>query len=518
MTLNDFYNNHQLKNNLYTEYSDINIYLKKIGDETVYCFDDKEIVDLNDLSKPYANKLSYSISFFDDSDNKIENVTLNKIDNVEYNKIMVTFYYNKVHIVRNRFYMLSDYIKYLNENNIKNNSVITTKDDKYYLILEINNTEYTIELIKYDNKFMYKNVEYNHLISIQNPSMYWYNADKLSLESLPSYLNEIERYVYNENDSYEDIKASLDKYLAEFNGNRYVNDENISRYRFKNYLVKDLTGIIGKYRMEFLTNIPTYARMHVEVINENGNINNYIESGTNFEFNGKEKKITIFISINSNHTIDWIDRKDIYVIPKFIKIDEYEQRLKYNPSDYGKSIINTKYLNKEFQYGDNENKKTYDLYNEFFKLKFNIYDSYFDNKTIKNILLHSVYEYNESIKLNTYLNYDFYLMHDEQYWYGIYISQETCDKIQNNDDLKLKDDDKKKILNDKYILKYEKSSEEYLLNRLEFNTSNGFNQFKNDDIICCYLHNFDISFANFKRTICISSNITCSTCYFYSRF
>ena len=46
-------------------------------------------------------------------------------------------------------------------------------------------------------------------------------------------------------------------------------------------------------------------------------------------------------------------------------------------------------------------------------------------------------------------------------------------------------------MKNKYILNYEKSSEEYLINRLEFNTSEGFNQFKTDDIVCCYLHNND---------------------------
>ena len=49
--------------------------------------------------------------------------------------------------------------------------------------IEINGSRYIIELIKYDDKYMYKDNEYNHLISVQNPSMYWYNADKLSLES-----------------------------------------------------------------------------------------------------------------------------------------------------------------------------------------------------------------------------------------------------------------------------------------------------------------------------------------------
>ena len=491
-TLDDFYENIQLSKNLNVGFKDININLKEIDGEHIYCFDDKYIIDLNDLSKHYSNKLSYSIAFFDELNYKIENISLNQIDNKEYNKVVVTFYYHKAHIVRNRFYILSDYINYLNENNIENNFILSVKDNTYYLNIDINGSSYLIELIKYDDKYVYKDNEYSHLISVQNPSMYWYNADKLSLESLPSYLNEIERYVYNENDSYETIKANLDNYINNFKGNRYAQDEDIARYRFKNYLVKDLTGIKGKYRMEFITNIEQYATMHTEVIDENGNITNYTEIGTEFEFTGNEKKITVFISINSNNNINWSNRTDIYVIPKFIKITENEKRLEYIPSKTGKNIIKTKYLNKEFEYGDNDNSYVYNLYNQFFKLKFNIYDTYFKNKKLKNILLHSVYEYDDSLKLDTYLNYDFYLMHDDKYWYGLYISQETCDNARTNDDLKIRNEiDKKKILNNKYILNYEKSSEEYLINRLEFNTSEGFNQFKTDDIVCCYLHNND---------------------------
>ena len=491
-TLNDFYANRQLSKSLNKGFEDIDIYVKEYEEGNVYCFDDKEICDLNDLSKHYANKLSYSIAFFDELDNKIEGISLNQIDNIEYNKIIVTFYYHKAHIVRNRFYILSDYLNYLKENNIENNSLISVKDNTYYLNIEINGSKYIVELIKYDDKYMYKDNSYNHLVSVQNPSMYWYNADKLSLESLPSYLNEIERYVYNENDSYETIKANLDNYLNNFKGNRYAQDEDIARYKFKNYLVKDLTGIKGKYRMEFITNIEQYATMHTEVIDENGNITNYTEIGTEFEFTGNEKKITVFISINSETNVNWNDRTDIYIIPKFIKISVNEKRLEYKPLESGKNIVKTKYLNQEFEYGDNDNAYIFNLYNDFFKLKFNVYDSYFENKELKNVLLHSVYEYDEAIKLDTYLNYDFYLMHDENYWYGLYISQETCDKIRTNEDLKLRNEaDKKKILKNKYILNYEKSSEEYLINRLEFNTSEGFNQFKTDDIVCCYLHNND---------------------------
>jgi hypothetical protein len=78
-------------------------------------------------------------------------------------------------------------------------------------------------------------------------------------------------------------------------------------------------------------------------------------------------------------------------------------------------------LNKEYYYGNNLGDDLYDLYNDFFKLKFNIYDVTTENNNVNCNLLNSVYEEVDSIKLNTYLDYDFYLMHDDKHWYGLYI-------------------------------------------------------------------------------------------------
>ena len=147
------------------------------------------------------------------------------------------------------------------------------------------------------------------------------------------------------------------------------------------------------------------------------NIINYTESDDEFDLIGDELKVTVFISINSDIIQNWQDRTDIYIIPKLIKVNTIEQRLEYDAEQSSSrkfnennvqvsNLINVKYLNKEFEYGDNNNEFIYNLYNDFFKLKFNVYDSYFDNKELKNILLHSIYEYDESLKLDTYLNYD----------------------------------------------------------------------------------------------------------------
>ena len=488
-SLEQFYINNYIESNLEDEYSNIEILL--IDDK--YCFYDNEIRDLNDLHKFYLNTLSYTIKFIDENDDEIVDMSLNKIENKEYDRIVISFYYNKVHIVRNRFYMLSDYIQEMIQNNIDVHYNIT-KEDKYYLNLNINGTLYKVELIEFNLLYEYEDQEYMHLISNQNPSAYWYNYDKNGIESLPSYLNELERYVYNENDSIETIKENLDKYVAKYwNSKRYADDANEARYYYSNYLVKDLTGISGTFILDLQTNIineNNILRLCIEVI-DNGNIVTYYK-GNEFTLNGNEQQVKCYIQLVNSYNIRFNNN---YFIPKLIKITETEQRLKYNPEESG-NIIKVNYFNKEFEYGDNNSEFVYNLYKEFFELKFNVYDIYFENNELKPKLLTSVYDYKDALKIDTYLNYDFYLMHDHQYWYCLYISQETCNKIQNLDDLQLKDKYKKIYIYDefnkhKYILNYERSSEEYLINRLEFNSSNGFNQFKTDDIVCCYLHNND---------------------------
>jgi len=454
----------------------------------IYCFYDNKVKDLNDLTKYYLNKLSYTIKFVDENNNEIQNISLNMIDNKEYDKVIVSFYYNKAHIVRNRFYMVADYIQEMIDNDI-NIQYNITKEDKYYFNLSVNNEVYKVELIEFNTLYEYEDQEYMHLISNQNPSVYWYNYDKNGMESLPSYLNEIERYVYDEHDSIENIVDSLNKYVEKyFASKQYADDSEEARYYYSNYLVKDLTGINGKFIIELETDI-NELRLCIEVINGDDIVTYY--TGDEFILNGNEDQVRCYIQLINN-----VNTVNGYFIPKLTKIIEKEQRLVYNASESGNNIIKVKYLNKEFEYGDNDCEFVYNLYKDFFDLKFNIYDIYFEGNTLKTKLLNSVYDYINSLKLDTYLNYDFYLMHDNQYWYCLYISQETCNKIQSSDDLKLQDKDKKLYVYDefnkhKYILNYERSSEEYLINRLEFNSSNGFNQFKTDDIVCCYLYNND---------------------------
>ena len=506
-TLDDFYINKRLENiniTTYKIYDDLEIYLK----DGSYYFDDPTVKDIYHYNKKYSNKLNFEIIFLDSNNNIIDiegedvsHPNLRDLELQNYDKIQVNFYYHKPHIVRNRFYMLNEFIS----NHMDLNPVVYEEDGKYYLRTDNNEK---ITLIELKARYKYYDVVERHEILNQNPAMYWYNIDNNEITSLPSYLNELERYVFNaEKMNIADIKSYLNSYVEKNNYLKrtgiYTDDSMDALFRYNNYLEKDLTGWVGTYRLELTTNLDdnNVIRLLVEIIDKDLNIITYNDKDNpTFTLDGTENKVKLFIQIIDNHNTIY-DKDNIYFIPKLIKITDIEERLKYEYEKCGggdNPIINVKFLNKEYSYGNNDSEFIYDLYNEFFKLKYNIYDAALPSNTKLDInLLGSIYDCNENIQLKGWLDYDFYLMHDDQYWYGIYISEQTCDKIRNDEDLKFaKSNNRMEFMNStnefKYVLKYERTSQEYLINRLEFISSNGFNQFKNDDIICGYIHNNDV--------------------------
>ena len=55
----------------------------------------------------------------------------------------------------------------------------------------------------------------------------------------------------------------------------------------------------------------------------------------------------------------------------------------------------------------------------------------------------------------------------------------------------IKYSDKVLNLNNDYVLKYERSSKEFLINRMDFNSANGINHFNNNEIIAARILNND---------------------------
>lgn len=98
----------------------------------------------------------------------------------------------------------------------------------------------------------------------------------------------------------------------------------------------------------------------------------------------------------------------------------------------------------------------------------------------------------DELDLGLTLDYDFYLMHDTEYWYGVYISRETIGNIISETQLKLDKNTTIEIESDrysKYRLEYVKSENKIMFNRLKFVDKNGINHFKDDDLIVMKLEN-----------------------------
>ena len=504
-TIDDFYDNNYYKCIFEDNYKDVEL----IKEDESYYFYDLETKDLTDLSKYYKNEIYYKIKFYNEANVEI-NVSLNNIYDIAYDHVKIELYYRKHHIVRNRFYLLVDYLNEYTEKGYNFEFV-----NEQTLRMYNNNMSIDIPLIKLSPKYMY--IDDDHAVSNQNPAYYWLNVDNNSIVSLPSYLNELERFAYNgENETTDDIFTMLDKYKEKFNTVKSYIDNPLrenkknaelaeldfeeARYRYINYLSKDFTGKKGIFKLVLESNFITdfTVRLTLEIIDKDGNIINYTNKDSNFELYGDEQKVTLYIQLDDlsigSHVNNWI-------MCRMDEITDVDIPLEYKYEEHGNDHILTRVLNKDYYYGDNISKNTYDLYNDFFDLKFNIYDTYikYDEESMKRkaycTLLNSVYEANKNIQLsNMYLDYDFYLMHDDKYWYGLYISRQTCNLIKKLNDLNIPNEYKTMSLFSKdgetnYILKHHISSKEYLINRLEFMSSWGMNQFKDDDIVACYVHN-----------------------------
>ena len=163
-------------------------------------------------------------------------------------------------------------------------------------------------------------------------------------------------------------------------------------------------------------------------------------------------------------------------------------------------------------------KYSIDKNGDFYKCKV-----YFNNSEI--ILNEYVYDkkymkfISPKVNINMFLDYDMYLMHDDNYWYVIFISQDTINKIDNEAKLKVLDEQKtllscnstsltyeereivkangNKVENDFYYnytpyeLRFVRSNNDFLINRMKFISSEGINQFEQDDIIAGNITNND---------------------------
>lgn len=292
------------------------------------------------------------------------------------------------------------------------------------------------------------------------------------------------------NESIDNKKTIRFNVLSNYNNNNYVE---IYIKRISNISQPIITRTVTKKPSE---NISSTTTITTTLIDKTTPIPNYTTTSTS-----STSSTTSTVSPNTN-------RRDINMNISFSIIQEgnYEgkyiiepviqtktkvlNKLKYIPDDSANNKYSFYLGGNNYAFDDNTSYNNVSLYNKFFA------------KTVKEDLLNKVnkqdiviIEENDKVKID---KYDFYLMHDFDYWYGIYISKDTIDKF-NFSELNKKYDDIKEEGFD-YILKYYSSSQQILPNRLKLIDSNGNNIFNSDDIIVIQNKNKNLPINIFNKS------------------
>ena len=410
--------------------------------------------------------------------------TVNEFKNRTIKGIKIRFKYNVQTLVKNRVVDV-------------NPDDVIIDGDNIYTNVEYNGNTYKVNvynshsIIYYDHRPI---EEKKFQVRNQNPAQYWdivWNDDT----------NEYEAY-NTETGEYEPIDKDLNILTM------YWNDFG---YQYKNYLVKSLKGNIGTYELSYETGYnndtnnekASMIKLKVAITDENGNRTIIHNNGDTFELTGTERDVTAFFQIeygeddfeNVENYFGESGSRNYWIKPHIYKIKNEHIPIPYivNEQDNNEPPISVKINDNIYEYGMNSSKWVIDLYNDFFNESFVIYDicKNGDITTLNN--LRTIYE---SIpQLDMYLDYDFYIMHDNQYWYGVFISRQTCDNIRTAKDLVVKNKEiyiqSKQEGGPLYALDYIRSDKQMLINRMEYISSNGINHFNINDIIVASIYNND---------------------------
>ena len=189
------------------------------------------------------------------------------------------------------------------------------------------------------------------------------------------------------------------------------------------------------------------------------------------------------VIVYPNKNAEEIDEE---IMPKIYLWKYANQRFKYI-QDEETPLITLKVGKKEYKYGS-QSQDIVDLYNKFFKKHYEV--------KIGDTIVKNLFEQLVNIPDAT-IDYDFYLMHDDEYWYGVFISKGTVENYRDKNDLVLSKKQKEFEFDDnindnvkaQYTFKHIGTNKQFLLNRMRFVYSNGVNIFNNDDIIVGTLYN-----------------------------
>ena len=97
---------------------------------------------------------------------------------------------------------------------------------------------------------------------------------------------------------------------------------------------------------------------------------------------------------------------------------------------------------------------------------------------------------------NEYYGYDFYLMHDDKYWFGVFISQMTISNASSDDDLDCPDI----IKFNEFKLKKYRSGDKFLINRMMYEDAAPTYRFNTNDLIITTIDNVNFPYILDKNT------------------
>ena len=353
------------------------------------------------------------------------------------------------------------YSKHLNKYVHVDNNDVVELNGKYYL--RDNND---IELVATDEIKYYDN-DTKRYISTKYPTMHW-NVSNDERDDVNMFWNANagdSRYTYN-----IDINT--------YDSSPYWPDDT---YSLKNNYCQYITGLDGQVSIS----VEPYSNQasnisSISIVACVNDTSSYIATGSNaVEFDVHENDV-ICAYLQVDTSIEYND----YVIPHvtFNRHTMRDEQLRYDEIetfDSGQVISIGSY-----KYEDNTSQHVVDLYRDFF-YKTPLFMKFYG------MPMYTVNE-NTELDLGLGMKYDFYLMHDMTYWYGVYISRDTIDKVIDIHDITVKD--KNMLVNGiksqmQYVLKHVKSSTQFLINRMKYISSQGKNHFKCDDIITANLLN-----------------------------
>jgi hypothetical protein len=488
-----FYNIHAI---LYRNDEEILETSFKFCNDTKFVYDNEIINNITDINVKYdmsSNTMKY---YTIDNNSKV--IELKRINNSKSDFKSIVIYPKLISETYNTYDWLNS---------------------KYYLVLLVNNIwykyEFNIKMPELNINIGTLKYEYNHLLHKQ------FNGKKDNKLQFNSNIYEPDIVTIN-NTSFID---TLIKYMR-YNCLDYINDDfsilrdNIYYYYYNRnnykciYNAKFNENTFELKECYILTSDPSYQKNNVstnmfntyklyDVMNYDNDNDIYSEERNEFltKYLNNECYISLAKSIISftdlykesynlpNNLSNLLNRVHIFNI---IALDNNENNIKtyikYDAKDYSFNSILS--LNIE---DENGNCKTIYIGDNDSENIINVYEHFFD---IDNGEWNCELHYNDDNNWisDNYLkqHYDFYLMHDNEYWYGVMISKMP---IKNSESLFIPNNIYKSIYNgNEYYLEYLRSDNKFLINRLKFINANGINKFSNNEVIVCKVENENTPF------------------------